>query len=464
MYGCKTKFSFFKFTLILAIAKLDLVIGAGESATCSMEMYGNDSAAYWACATQFAHQSNWFPSPIAGLFSYQIWNGYDGFWQNGVILETMVNFVAFTDNTNFRYLSVIKGGERDLYSLLEAYGPYPSFDDMGWYGLAYARIHEVIAADLFLQDATDIFNWAWQTGWDQSGTCNGGYWFDNNFGSKQTITNVQFLQLAAKMYRITGNEDFHTKMGQIYNFILNNSIINESTYLISDGVNANCTPENEYGPTYNSGVMIGALVEMFKVTNDSSHIDLAIKIAHAVLEKSCDPNGILVEYCEPNCDKDALMFKGIFVRNLRYLMDVLNDKAKRAYFQSWIDLQVESNLLNNMCDLVPITKCNISFQDGPPYYNISGPVFSYDWRGPFKYGAPMQQSSTLDLLISAILPGTKCHGDFCSYDPYYPPPQPLTCRSRPCPQGQDCCEYSPYTSYTCCATGQHCNTTTGICV
>ena len=29
-------------------------------------------AAYWACKTQFAHQSNWFPSPIAGLFSYEV--------------------------------------------------------------------------------------------------------------------------------------------------------------------------------------------------------------------------------------------------------------------------------------------------------------------------------------------------------------------------------------------------------
>ena len=43
--------------------------------TCTMEMYGNDLAAYWACKTQFAHQSNWFPSPIAGLFSYEVITG-----------------------------------------------------------------------------------------------------------------------------------------------------------------------------------------------------------------------------------------------------------------------------------------------------------------------------------------------------------------------------------------------------
>jgi hypothetical protein len=37
-----------------------------------MEMFGGDFSAYMACKTQFAHQSNWFPSPIAGLFSYLV--------------------------------------------------------------------------------------------------------------------------------------------------------------------------------------------------------------------------------------------------------------------------------------------------------------------------------------------------------------------------------------------------------
>ena len=33
------------------------------------------------CMAQNAFQRNWYPDPIAGLFSYQSWNGMDGFWQ-----------------------------------------------------------------------------------------------------------------------------------------------------------------------------------------------------------------------------------------------------------------------------------------------------------------------------------------------------------------------------------------------
>ena len=66
------------------------------------------------------------------LLVLQIWNGYDGFWQNGAVLEPMVNFIAYTNHTHTRYKQMILGSERGLYSLLEAYGPYPSFDDMAW--------------------------------------------------------------------------------------------------------------------------------------------------------------------------------------------------------------------------------------------------------------------------------------------------------------------------------------------
>lgn len=375
----------------------------------------------------------------------------------------MTNFVAFTNNTSKRYVSVIKNSLRDLYSLMEAYGPYPSFDDMSWYGLSYARIHEVLKFDQFLQTSQDIFNWCWQMGWDKTGTCHGGFWFDTNMQSKQTITNAQLLMLSAKLYRLTNNTSFKQKMNQIYQYIIKNDLINMTTYMVSDGATVNCTPAHKNYPTYNAGVMIGALVEMYKVTNITSYQDLAFKIVNGALEHYCDADGIIVEPCEPNCDKDSLMYKGLFVRNLRYLIDVMIDLDRKEYITSWLNLQVESNLNRNFCFKEPISKCNITFQDGPPYFNKSGPVFSQDWRGPFTVGNPMHQTSVLDLLTSAIKPGTRCKGKYCTFDPPVPPPQSLTCNDQPCPSGQDCCEYSPYTTYTCCETTQHCNKTTGIC-
>ena len=64
------------------------------------------AAALLACQAQFALQRNWFPDPIAGLFSYQPWNGMDGFWQDGIAIETMANTMFYGNHT--RYFSVVK--------------------------------------------------------------------------------------------------------------------------------------------------------------------------------------------------------------------------------------------------------------------------------------------------------------------------------------------------------------------
>ena len=333
------------------------------------------------------------------------------------------------------------------------------------YGLSYARIYEIMDDSRFLQDAKDILNWCWETGWDATGMCHGGFYFDNIFGSKQIITNVQALQLAARLYRLTGDTTLLDKVNKTLDFITLNNFINSTNYLIIQGMSLNCTLDNVYGATYLSGVMVGALVEMHNYTRNASFLDLADKMADAVIRYSSDNvTGVLVEFCEPNCNDDEKMFKGIFVRNVRYLMDALPDKSRRQYYQNWLNIQIKSNVIFNLCDKNPISKCNITFKDGPPYFNISGPVFSPNWRGPFSVGAPMQQTAVLEIFVAAILPGTQCQGHYCSYDPYYPPPQPLTCGSHPCPTDEDCCEYSPYTSFTCCAEGQKCNRTEGICV
>ena len=71
---------------------------------------------------------------------------------------------------------------REVYELEEAYAPFPSFDDMAWYALAYTRVHELYQLDGFLRVAKDIFHWSWSKGWDQYSDC-GGIWFDQNHGA-----------------------------------------------------------------------------------------------------------------------------------------------------------------------------------------------------------------------------------------------------------------------------------------
>ena len=124
---------------------------------------------------------------------------------------------------------------RELSDLLLAYAPQPSFDDMAWFALAYARVYETDKTLIdFLRVSKDIYHWIWINGWDETGTqimvvavlshkhkfpyllrrtreasiyilllvCGGGVWFDQAETGKETIENAQLFQLALKLARL----------------------------------------------------------------------------------------------------------------------------------------------------------------------------------------------------------------------------------------------------------------------
>jgi len=107
--------------------------------------------------------------------------------------------------------------------------------------------------------------------------------------------------------------------------------------LINDGLDANC--KNNGLPTWsvNQGVILGALVELSKGSlSGVGVLDSAKTLAKAAIQALSNQDGILVEAnkCEMQpsaCGADAKQFKGVFIRNLGYLNEVIGDGDIRAF-------------------------------------------------------------------------------------------------------------------------------------
>lgn len=332
---------------------------------------------------------------------------------------------------------------------------------------------QVYGLSEFLVVSQGIFDLCFNKGWDTNETCGGGYWFDYTNNQKQTITDLELLHLSGRLWRLTGrkNETLKNITLRTYSYLQRQQVIDNVTFLVADGMNMhpqNCTPIKQYGPSYNMGVMIGGLIELYHMLNDSDYIELAHRIATATIETYTNKDGIFVEYCEPNitsnasvnhCTLDQRVFKGLFVRNLRYLMD-LSDEPQRERYHNFLMGNVIAVLQRTLCE-PSVEYCRIQYLNGPPFFNITGPLFGRYWRGPFDYDAPEQHLATLELFIAAISPYTRCTGSDCSYDPPNPPaPRKLTCKDDPCPPNQQCCDYQSH--YTCCFTNQKCRPN-GVC-
>lgn len=99
-------------------------------------------------------------------------------------------------------------------------------------------------------------------------------------------------------------------------------------------------------------------------------------IASAVQTHLVTSDGVLNELANPS--GDALQFKGVFVRYLRYAQDILQQGPT---WNSWLAKQAQSIALRA--------------------YDSSHQVFGVLWQGPLDSPGPVTQTSAIDAFNSA---------------------------------------------------------------
>lgn len=96
-----------------------------------------------------------------------------------------------------------------------------------------------------------------------------------------------------------------------------------SKNLINDGLTNDCKNNGQNPWSYNQGVVLHGLVNMYKIKNNKMYLDEAENIAKAVLDKTnklVTENNILHESCDNgDCGADGTQFKGIFQYNFSKL-------------------------------------------------------------------------------------------------------------------------------------------------
>ncbi|CAF1396515.1 unnamed protein product, partial [Rotaria sordida] len=117
---------------------------------------------------------------------------------------------------------------------------------------------------------------------------------------------------------------------------------------LTDGT---CLNNNGTTWTYNQGVILSGLALLYNATRNATLLDIAQKIADATIQRLTYSDGILKEPCEPNCDFNQKLFKGIFVRHLAYLIPYLTDAAHIQQYRSFLQQNAESVWTSRRCEV-----------------------------------------------------------------------------------------------------------------
>jgi Glycosyl hydrolase family 76 len=257
------------------------------------------------------------------------------------------------------------------------------YDDEAWWANAWVRAFDVTGDPRYLAMAKTIFA-DMLNAWDPS-TCQGGVWWNRNRDYKNAITNELFILLAANLHdRTPGDTDYLSWATKAWAWFSQTGGMIDSSGLVDDGLTTACKSNGQTTWTYNQGIVVGALVELFNATSDTSYLQQAQKLADASTTHLITSGGILQEPCEPagNCNDDQSNFKGIYQRHLLRLFDAAGTPAYGAFLYK----NAHSVLANDRA------------ADGS-LGNL--------WAGPFDESDAQRQNSGLQALHAEAPPWTR---------------------------------------------------------
>jgi predicted alpha-1,6-mannanase (GH76 family) len=247
-------------------------------------------------------------------------------WQPALALEAVLN--TYDRTRDARYLRVVNRsfaryrGRRSRF-----------YDDDGWYLNTWLRAYDLTGDRRFLDEAEALFS-EMTRAWDDS--CQGGVWWSRDRDYKNAITNELFLLAAARLSRRIpdrpGTVTYRDWATRAWSWFAASGMINEE-HLINDGLDRSCVNNGGITWTYNQGVILSGLVELWRMTGEDAHLRRAEQIAGATVATLVWPDGVLKEPCEPDhCNADQQIFKGVFAQGLARLCAVSADATRYGDF------------------------------------------------------------------------------------------------------------------------------------
>jgi predicted alpha-1,6-mannanase (GH76 family) len=259
-----------------------------------------------------------------------LWNSC-GWWNAANCLEAVESVVEASNGQEYQNVLSRTFEHNAQTNFLNEF-----YDDQGWWAEAWIRAFDLTGEARYLAMAKTIFA-DMQGGWDSH--CGGGIWWSKERRYKNAIANELFLLIAIRLHqRIpqdSGRDSYLDWAQREWNWFRQTGMINREN-LVNDGLTENCENNHRATWTYNQGVLLGGLVELYKSTGDTNALAQAVAVADAATRTLVDSRGVLRELSEGRGlrGQDVPQFKGIFMRHLAELYDVTRKTEYRMFLVS----------------------------------------------------------------------------------------------------------------------------------
>lgn len=299
-----------------------------------------------------------------------------GWWNSANILTAIIRYDSLSGSAIHRKLLprvLSRRWRRQPRDFINEFN-----DDEGWWASAWLEAYILTGESRYLAVAERLYA-------DISGSwsedCGGGIFWKKGEPYKAAIANSLFIYLGARLYSVTGREDYLRHADRGWSWFTGAGLLG-SDGLVRDGLGRDCEIADDLW-TYNQGMLIGAAsrLSIARISRGGSDpdslVELALKTAHAAMESMAHPGGVLREYGEPDLNVDSVQFKGIMMRFLADLWLETADEQIRTFVMAnadsiWTHARKADTYLLGGC-----------------------------WQGPFDAADAARQGSAIDALVAA---------------------------------------------------------------
>ncbi|KAE8448907.1 hypothetical protein EG329_008703 [Mollisiaceae sp. DMI_Dod_QoI] len=334
-------------------------------------------------------QTQYISYAVAGINQLMTWyNAANGLWSGE--WWNSANVITMLADFQVYFPSQASSVTANVFPTTLALAPVTNagflngfYDDELWWVLAWIQVYDATGQQTYLDTAAAIFEDA-KSAWGTS-PC-GGLWWDKAHTQVGAVENELYLTAAAKLATrrpsTPSSGYYFNEAMKAYNWFVGSGLINAQN-LINNGLTlSTCKNDGGLVFSYNQGILLAGLAEMTWATGSSTYNDLANTIALATISALTDSNGILHEPCEATgCDGDEEQFKGVFNRNIAFLVKRANvlPSDTKAQFISFLEKNADAiwsdDQVSNQLGLV--------------------------WSGPEGTATVQTQSSALDAIVGA---------------------------------------------------------------
>ncbi|MEK8169397.1 glycoside hydrolase family 76 protein [Streptomyces sp. M19] len=151
----------------------------------------------------------------------------------------------------------------------------------GLVGVAWTTAYDYTHEQRYLDEAVIIADYV-HGFWD-TGTCGGGVWWDRERTYKNAVTSGLYLTLATALHqRVAGDTQWGDRARAAGDWFLSSGLIDDAG-LVNDGLTKDCANNGQTVWSYNQGLAIGGLTELWRATGEDRLLESARKLADAAL-------------------------------------------------------------------------------------------------------------------------------------------------------------------------------------